>query len=105
MGEVTEQRLGIVREATDIVEKELGRSGAFQNHYSGPDFHRDKLQPESGTSKTFWMPDQVRHDGTFYGQTLIICLFPFFYVFSWPRISLRRTTLLRFETFESMGIP
>jgi hypothetical protein len=24
---------------------------------------RGKLQPESRTFKTFWMPDQVRHDG------------------------------------------
>ena len=30
VGEVTEERLGIVREATDIVEKELGKSRAFQ---------------------------------------------------------------------------
>lgn len=30
VGEVTEERLGIVREATDIVEKELGKSNAFQ---------------------------------------------------------------------------
>ncbi|MGZ6202129.1 MAG: GMP synthase (glutamine-hydrolyzing) [Thermodesulfobacteriota bacterium] len=30
VGEVTEKRLGIVREATDVVEKELGKSRAFQ---------------------------------------------------------------------------
>ena len=30
VGEVTEERLEVVREATDIVEKELGKSGAFQ---------------------------------------------------------------------------
>ena len=34
-----------------------------QNRHSGPDFHWDKLQPESSLFKTFWMPDQVRHDG------------------------------------------
>ncbi len=32
-----------------------------QNRHSGPGFHRDKLQPESSSFKTFWMPPyQVR---------------------------------------------
>ena len=50
-----------------------------RSRHSGPDFHRDKLQPESripGENRDpvldmvpdfrrddFWMPDQVRHDG------------------------------------------
>jgi long-chain acyl-CoA synthetase len=35
---------------------------SFKRRHSGPDFHRDKLQPESSLLKDLWMPDQVRHD-------------------------------------------
>jgi len=59
-----------------------------------------------GRINTFWMPDQVgMTEHTVCGQKLII-FFDYFFlrIFLLPGFT-HRTTLWRFETFESMGIP